>query len=632
MNICIVLYNTKKLFDIPESVTSILQSVTLNYTEISLKALDKPNINYNILDTEDLNDIFNLDIEYDKYVIIAYGCIIVNPFSFWEYILNDETDISGQVLNLAPNLYSIHEQLLLFNRKVYLDLKNNFKFTNEISYKNKNFVDVIRSEENIHDEYTPLWIEKNSDNTQPIEKKRYKQIQGTYESFIDFVLKNNYRICNFTEEFRHYKVYTYHTFEPITWYNKFTNLDTDIEVPISQQGFFSIFEKEICYAYNTDGIVPFVETILHDCIVTVASGPLPLYYMSNITENGTIIICDINHNNIIFYKYILSLSIENLNKTWKEIVTDSPCAGMFLAGHLGQTETIWRNIKEKVIKNFSKIKTSNHVYICDDIINNKIIFSYIKKANKPFIWFTNVFYYVKTLHKMYNKKSFVEYLENLYYNNSELEWLGKYPSIKGLAYSENFGKVNETFYEHIDIPPINVDNFLKEIEEIENQRLFVRHRSTQLHIGWESFTLHGIAYNDTERSNGENDKWTAEALKFCPNIVKYFTVNNIRNQYNRVRIMKLKPKGLINIHNDDIRNEPPYKKEMWGMNICINNPIGCKMNFWDHYFRYIGEVPWQAGECYKIRIDFNHMVVNNSNENRYHIIVHGQGGLDEKCF
>ena len=65
MNICIVLYNTKKLFDIPESVTSILQSVTLNYTEISLKALDKPNINYNILDTEDLNDIFNLDIEYD---------------------------------------------------------------------------------------------------------------------------------------------------------------------------------------------------------------------------------------------------------------------------------------------------------------------------------------------------------------------------------------------------------------------------------------------------------------------------------------------------------------------------------------------------------------------------------------
>ena len=105
MNICIVLYNTEKLFDIPNPVTATVKTVTLNFLETSLKALDKPNISYRIVDTDDLNDIFSLDVIYDKYVVIAYGCIIVNPFSFWNYILEDTTDISGQLLNLAPNLY-----------------------------------------------------------------------------------------------------------------------------------------------------------------------------------------------------------------------------------------------------------------------------------------------------------------------------------------------------------------------------------------------------------------------------------------------------------------------------------------------------------------------------------------------
>ena len=45
MNICIVLYNTEKLFDIPNQVTATVKTVTLNFLETSLKALDNPNIN-----------------------------------------------------------------------------------------------------------------------------------------------------------------------------------------------------------------------------------------------------------------------------------------------------------------------------------------------------------------------------------------------------------------------------------------------------------------------------------------------------------------------------------------------------------------------------------------------------------
>jgi len=632
MNICIVLYNTEKLFDIPNPVTATVKTVTLNFLETSLKALDKPNINYRIVDTEDLNDIFSLDVVYDKYVVIAYGCIIVNPFSFWNYILEDTTDISGQLLNLAPNLYSIHEQLLLFNDKVYLDLKNNFQFTNEISYKSENFVDVIRSQENIHDDYTPLWIKKNSDNTQLIEKKRYKQIQGCYENFIDFALKKNYRISNFTEIFRNYKIYTYHTFEPSTWLSIFNNTAAnDIEIPISQKGFFSIFEKTgHCYAYSTDSLVQFATTNSYDCIITTGAGPLPLYYMNSITEDGTIVICDINSNNLIFYDYVLSLPIESLEKDWDIIVKESPCANMQLLGDRSKSNEIWNETRESVKQNYNKITNSKVKFILGDIISNEEVISIIKESQKPFIWFTNVFYYYETINKLYNKKSFEEYIQKLYYNNKNIEWLGKYPSLKGLAYSKAFGKVEETYYKSITIPKIDLSIFLEEINKLEENKLFVDHRSDQSHIGWEAFTLHGTAYDNTTTENGPLD-WTPEALDFCPNIVAYFKNNNIRDRYNRLRIMKLKPNSLINIHNDDIRNEPPYKKEMWGMNICITNPTECKMEFWDHYFRYLGEVPWKPGDCNKIRIDFNHMVVNNSNKNRYHIIAHGKGGLDDQC-
>lgn len=632
MNICIVLYNTEKLFDIPESVTGVVKKVTYNFLECSLKALDKDTINYKILDTNDLNDIFSLDTVYDKYVILAYGCIIVNPFSFWDYILDDNTDISGQILNLAPNLYSIHEQLLLFNDKVYLDLKNDFQFTNDISYKSENFVDVIRSEENIHDGYTPLWIEKNSDSTQFIEKKRYKQIQGTYENFIDFVLKKNYRICNFTEIFRKYKIYSYHTFEPLTWLSIFNNTAADdIEVPVSQKGFFSIFEKTgHCYAYSTDGLVKFTAENFYDCIITTGAGPLPLYYMNNITENGTIVICDINANNLSFYEYIFSLPKESLEKDWDTIVEESPCAHMQLLGDKSKSNKIWNEIKDDVIQNYDKIENCNKKFILGDIIVNEEIFSIIATAQKPFIWFTNVFYYYETINKLYDKNSFADYIQKLYSKNPNTEWLGKYPSLKGLAYSKGFGNVEETYYEPITIPKIDLQLFLEEINKLEDNKLFVNHRSTAHHNGWEAFTLHGTSYDNTTTEDGVLD-WTPEAIEFCPNIVSYFKNNSIRDRYNRLRIMKIKPNGFINIHNDDIRNETPYKKEMWGMNICITNPEGCNMEFWDHYFRYLGEVPWKPGECNKIRIDFNHMVVNNSTETRYHIIAHGKGGLGAGC-
>ena len=60
--------------------------------------------------------------------------------------------------------------------------------------------------------------------------------------------------------------------------------------------------------------------------------------------------------------------------------------------------------------------------------------------------------------------------------------------------------------------------------------------------------------------------------------------------------------------------------------MAVNNPGNCEMHFLNRKYQYLGIVPWQAGDVYKILIGLNHYVINKSNENRYHFIIHGAGG------
>ena len=55
------------------------------------------------------------------------------------------------------------------------------------------------------------------------------------------------------------------------------------------------------------------------------------------------------------------------------------------------------------------------------------------------------------------------------------------------------------------------------------------------------------------------------------------------------------------------------------LNIAINNPNGCEF-----YFRNWGRVSFKQGTGNFLDIGNEHIVWNNSNEDRYHFIVHGE--------
>jgi hypothetical protein len=159
----------------------------------------------------------------------------------------------------------------------------------------------------------------------------------------------------------------------------------------------------------------------------------------------------------------------------------------------------------------------------------------------------------------------------------------------------------------IDIP---FQAILAEVKQL-SLSMFTDHRDGEEHQGWSSFVIHGADYTATKDETSPMS-WTAEAEQYLPTTVRYFKESWPGNSYDRVRVMLLKPGGIITLHTD---YELPG--ELGPINIALNQPTNC--NF---YMKSFGIVPFNAGDAWMLNVANHHTVINNSNENRYHIIVH----------
>jgi len=153
---------------------------------------------------------------------------------------------------------------------------------------------------------------------------------------------------------------------------------------------------------------------------------------------------------------------------------------------------------------------------------------------------------------------------------------------------------------------------------------FVKHRAEDKisgygHQGWSSLCIHGISSSHTNHfesygytSNNETPyKWTDISSKCCET-TKWLTEVYPCDTYYRVRFMLLEPDGFIAPHND--MNE----HRLSPVNIALNHPKRCIMKMAHH-----GTVPFKEGEAYLLDVGNVHAYYNKSNEDRYHIIIHG---------
>jgi len=154
------------------------------------------------------------------------------------------------------------------------------------------------------------------------------------------------------------------------------------------------------------------------------------------------------------------------------------------------------------------------------------------------------------------------------------------------------------------------------------------HQST----GWYSLTLHGYKAEWTEAINQYPGfehiqdvdgpyKWT-EIAHLCPKTTSFIKSLPYKKFY-RVRFMLLAPGGKIDCHQD---NQHSHLK---ALNISIRNPIGSEFRFYDPKTKnLISTAPFTDGSAFLVNIGLPHEFVNNSNQWRLHIILHGVGTDD----
>ena len=156
----------------------------------------------------------------------------------------------------------------------------------------------------------------------------------------------------------------------------------------------------------------------------------------------------------------------------------------------------------------------------------------------------------------------------------------------------------------------------KEIELVKDK--FIEYRSKDA-AGWYSLPIIGKSaaepnswqsYFPTAADAIPFMKWT-EISDLCP-----VTTNWLKNvypskMYARVRFMLLKPGGVIDFHKDT------EHMVLGATNVAITNPKGCAWHWKD------GEsLEFNPGDAYAMNLGYEHSIRNNSQEDRYHIIVH----------
>lgn len=145
----------------------------------------------------------------------------------------------------------------------------------------------------------------------------------------------------------------------------------------------------------------------------------------------------------------------------------------------------------------------------------------------------------------------------------------------------------------------------------------VEHRSQDILLsysnqGWRSICLYGIDAQTTGHVEGAKLDWT-DVIDRCPATVAFVKENwKIDHTTGRIRFMYLEPGGYILPHEDRTY------KGFTEVNIAITNPDKCQFRFLNY-----GKVPFAPGSAFFVDLSNKHFVVNESENVRIHLIVHG---------
>lgn len=159
---------------------------------------------------------------------------VLENFKSWFYDTAPQENIIGHILDKGDEYYELHPQFLLIKMKWWNSLTNKSVGNFDTKYGEWTCVEPLRSEENFHDNYTPLWVKQGTQEKIYV-NKRYGW------NIIKQALEHTNGAGVWPEHLR--KQYEYGYPETGDWYEKFSALLGNLSLT-----------KNIYYCSNTEEI------------------------------------------------------------------------------------------------------------------------------------------------------------------------------------------------------------------------------------------------------------------------------------------------------------------------------------------------------------------------------------------
>lgn len=238
---------------------------------------------YHVIQGTDENTLLNhaANLNYDFAVVFSTGTEFLNGRSFFNAIdelIKKDFFIIGHILDRDDGYYELHHQCYLINLNHYKNL-NRPEIGHQEMFCKHYETEPIRSEENLHDNYTPLWIEKGY-----TEKEYQHKLHGW--NIIRIGLERGLSIFAFDENIRNNKIHFY----------------PESPDDFNKQLEWAYYRLNYCatshvHTESTETIDTDIEKF--EQIVTPASSS---WFVDFVSENSTVIYYDYNQKSLDYWK------------------------------------------------------------------------------------------------------------------------------------------------------------------------------------------------------------------------------------------------------------------------------------------------------------------------------------------
>lgn len=288
-----------------DATTGWIQEIVKNQTDFTISNLHVKGFDvYQSVDEDQLIEHVS-KLDYSHALVFSTGTEFVNGGEFFnslENLIKEDFVVAGHILDRKTAYYELHHQCYLINFSLYRQLGCPAIGKTELGISHSQTI-PLRSPENIHDDYTPIYIKPGT-----VSQPYYHKCHGW--NMISLALKHNLSLKVFENNVRNNKKYLY---------------------PESKKD----FEENLSWIYykNQYCLQDFIHTAntersnnidkKFNQVLLPASGPLYL----DLIDQGTVIFYDYNQKSLDYWQ---DNCPQTPNIEYKFVKTDLLCENNLL--------------------------------------------------------------------------------------------------------------------------------------------------------------------------------------------------------------------------------------------------------------------------------------------------------------